>query len=695
MQMTDRYDSAIASGRAARKWRFGRDRGLLTALFVLSMLVAIVFSVSATPLSYYDVSQIVASGTTLAIASMGQTIVILSGGFDLSAAAVISLVNVSLAALPPGAVTSPLLLILISVGLGAAVGTVNGFLIAFLRLQPIVVTLATMFILQGATLLVMDKPGGVIDPSLGEFMAAEVIPGLLPMSGALILLCLVFWFWLKSTPFGIALYAVGGDVDSARAAGIATRRVRFVTYVLAGGFYGLAGACISGQTGAGDPLVGNPMLLQMFAAVVVGGTLLGGGRGGLTGTVVGAFVLVLMVNILLILNVSAYYSTIAESAILLLAVLVGALHRRSELAGNFRRATMRLSAWREGVLSSQRAFDVRRLRLPGRLEAAGSAAAPPPVSLAQRLSRNRPAIMLALPAYVSVMLVILVTQAMLGNALLNWNYTNTLLVLSSFLAILALGQGAVILTGGLDLSLPWTIALAGILVSGMAAGSDVELIYAVPLVLVLGACIGLVNGAGIVLLGLSPIVMTLATNGFLQGAALVYSGGTPDGFAAPLLRSFMTQRVFGVTPVVIFLVMFVVAAVMLLARTPFGRRVYAIGNSARAAELSGVPVKRTVVLVYMLSGVCAALVGILLSGLSGQASLGMGDEYLLPSIAAVVVGGTLITGGRGNYAGMLGGVLLLTALQTLLAGTTFPTSVRSIVYGLVILVAVIALRERR
>jgi ribose transport system permease protein len=97
----------------------------------------------------------------------------------------------------------------------------------------------------------------------------------------------------------------------------------------------------------------------------------------------------------------------------------------------------------------------------------------------------------------------------------------------------------------------------------------------------------------------------------------------------------------------------------------------------------------------MLSGLCSAMVGILLTGFSGQASLGMGDEYLLPSIAVVVVGGALITGGRGSYIGMLGGVILLTALQMLLAGTTIPTSARSILYGMVILGAIIALRDRR
>ena len=189
--------------------------------------------------------------------------------------------------------------------------------------------------------------------------------------------------------------------------------------------------------------------------------------------------------------------------------------------------------------------------------------------------------------------------------------------------------------------------------------------------------------------------MTLATNGLLQGAALLYSNGTPDGFSSPLLRWFMTGKIGIFAPVVLFMVLFVFAAVTLLGRTPFGRRVYGIGNGIRAAELSGIAVGRTLVLVYMLSALCAGLVGVLLTGFSGQASLGMGDDYLLPSIAVVVVGGALITGGRGHYLGMLGGVLLLTSLQTLLAGTTLPYATRAILFGLVVLGAVIALRDRR
>ena len=682
----------VASHETPARAILARHRGLMTGLAVLVILVLIVLSVSANALGYYDVAQIVTSGTAISILAMGQALVVLTGGFDLSAAAAVSLVNVSLASLPVGAVTSPVLLGLIGIGIGIAVGVVNGFFVAYLRLQPIVVTLATMFILQGITLLIMPTPGGMIDGSLGHWFFSDLVPGLVPMSGAVILLCLAAWYWLRRTPFGLALYAVGGDAESAYASGLKSSRIIFATYVLAGAFYGLAGVCISAQTGAGDPLVGNPMLLQMFAAVVVGGTALGGGRGGLTGSVVGAFVLVLTVNILLILNVSAYYSTIAESSILLLAVLLGAIHRRSVAAQNLFRLISRVRAWREGALVSQ-------LRMPGKALALpmheGKTTAAVGASLAQWFSRNRAAIMLALPAYLSVVVVVVVTQLVLGRTLTNGNYYNTVLVLSSFLAVLALGQGCVILTGGLDLSLPWVIALSGILVSSLSAGSNEALLFAVPLALAAGCVVGLLNGAGIVFLGLSPFVMTLAMNGILQGIALLYANGTPDGFAAPALRQFMSAKVMGVTPVVLFMVVFVVFAILLTTKTAFGRRIYAIGNSERAAVLSGINVKSTILWVYVLSGFCGALVGILLSGLAGQASLGMGDDYLLPSIAAVVIGGTLITGGRGTYAGMLGGVLLLTSLQTLLAGTTLPTSTRSIVYGLVILGAVVALRERR
>ena len=667
------------------------NSGVLIAALVFAVLLGTVAGINTGPLTYFDISFMSSGGATSALAAIGQTIVILSGGFDLSAGAVISLVNVFLAQSmdPANMEASVLLWSLAGIGIGMLCGAFNGIFIAFLRLQPIVVTLSTMFIIQGVTLLLMDKPGGFVSPSIGAFYMGDAIPGWIPMPLVVVGSVLLAWAWLKRTRLGTAIYAVGSDPDAAAAVGVRVPFVRFLVYVIAGGCYGLAGVFISAQTGSGDPLVGNPLLLSMFAAVVVGGTRLGGGRGGPLGSAIGAYILIIVVNILLVLNVSAYYSTIAEGMILILAVLAGSLSRSSTLARQLRIIGTRLSARRAGTLVKQRAEGDTRLRL------AASADQPAAGERPGFFKRNADVLRYTLPAYLCFVLVVAVTQLWLGGALLNTGYWNSLVVLSSFLAILALGQGTVILTGGLDLSVPWTIGLCGILLAGMVKGSDAALIYALPAVLLLACVIGLVNGLGIVFLGLSPIVMTLATNGLLQGVALLYSNGTPDGFSSPMLRWFMTGKIGPVAPVVLFMVLFVIAAVTLLSRTPFGRRVYGIGNGLRAAELSGIPVGRTLILVYVLSAGCSALVGILLTGFSGQASLGMGDDYLLPSIAVVVVGGALITGGRGHYLGMLGGVLLLTALQTFLAGTTLPYATRAILFGLVVLGAVIALRDRK
>jgi ribose transport system permease protein len=681
---------ATVARREARSFpfRLGRARGLVIAVLVFAALLGLNNAISPGPMSYFEVSFMSSGGATLALAAVGQTIVILSGGFDLSAGAVIGLVNVVLSTQMQDDPGSILLWSVAGILIGMATGAFNGFFIAVLRLQPIVVTLSTMFIVQGLTLLVMDKPGGMIPGSLSNLLVGDAIPNLLPMPLVILGIAVLLWLWIKSSPLGRDIYAIGSDKDAARSQGVRVARVEFLVYVLGGAFYGAAGVFVSAQQGAGDPLIGNPLLLQMFAAVVVGGTVLGGGRGGPVGTIFGAYILMIVVNILLVLNVSAYYQTIVEGCILVLAVLAGSVSRSSVLASQIRTGIRRVSARMAGTAPGSHARP--STRLPFVAARPGTAVAMPGF-----LTRHAETIRYALPAFVCFALVVLLTEFVLGHALLSWTYWNSLLVLSVFLLVLALGQGTVILTGGLDLSVPWTIGLSAIIFAGLVRGSDEAVIYALPVALAIGLAAGLVNGLAIVVLGLSPIVATLAMNGILQGFALLYSQGTPDGFSSPALRWFMTDKSGWFTPVVPFVFLFVALAAFLLTRTAFGRRVYGIGNGERVAALSGIAVGRTLVLVYMLSGFCSALVGCLLTGFSGQASLGMGDEYLLPSIAVVVVGGTLITGGRGSYIGMVGGVLLLTALQTLLAGTTLPYAIRAIVFGIVVLGAVIALRDRQ
>ncbi len=682
--------ATIAARRPRLRLALGRDRGLIAIVIVFACLLLFVDRISPVSLSYYDINSLSGSGAALALAAIGQTFVILVGGFDLSAGAAISLANSVVATTPQDTVSGQAFAVLLGLAVGAAVGAFNGFFVAFLRLQPIVVTLATMFLVRGVTLLVLPDPGGAVAHSLTLLLTGSVIDGVLPAPVVVILVAIGIWLGLKRTRFGTALFAVGSDAESAHAAGINVRRTRFAAYVVGGLFYGAAGTFIGAQTGAADPLVGDPMLIQTFTAVVLGGTLLRGGRGGAVGSVFGAYTLMLMINILLALDVSAYFATVAEGIVLILAVFTSSIGRESEAIQSLLHARKWLRARAQGTLAWQATTGIGAapaLRPHG--------ATPAATRPAGWLARHREFVRYTLPSYVCFVLVIVATYFVdPGGTVFSFKYYDSLVVLGSFLAILALGQGSVILAGGLDLSVPWTMAFCGILAAGLIQGSNAATIWVVPLVLAAGAVIGLCNGLGVAVLGLPPIVMTLAADGILQGAALLYSGGTPAGFASPDLRWLMTGSLMGLTPVVYLVIAFVILAVVLLDRTVFGRWVYAVGNSPRASYLSGVSLKTTVIGVYVLSGLCSALVGILATGFSGQASLGMGDDFLLPSIAVVIVGGTLITGGRGHYLGMIGGVLLLTALQTLLVGTTLPHAVRDIIFGSVVLVSILALRDK-
>jgi len=662
---------------------------VIAAAVVLFLLVAMVSLKSGAGFDYFDFMLLVQGGTTLAIAAIGGTLVILGGGFDLSVGAVISLVNVVLASQivegdGPGTFVATLLL---AIGIGTACGLVNGLLVAYLRLQSIVVTLATMFILQGITLLIMDSPGGEVPEVISATLMGDLIPDFMPTAGFMILVCLALWAWLKRTPWGLHLYAVGGNMASAGAVGVRVQRILLLKYCAAGALYGLAGLFLTAQTGSGDPLVGNSLLLPVFAAIVIGGTRLGGGRGGPLGSALGAYILMVIVNLLLIFSVSAYYSTIAQGVVLIIAVLLNSLGAGSPLRASVARMLARIRFHRQQGRARRRPPH----DLAG-IDIAHSSGTPPPhVGL---LKRYRKDILLSVPALVALIAIVLATAVILDLNIFRWSYWNSLIVLSTFLIILALGQGAVILTGGLDLSLPWTIALCAFIFTGITQGSNEHLLQAILVVTLTGLAIGLLNGIMVAVLGFSSIVATLATNGILQGLALLYSQGTPSGFPAPAISWLMTAKLFGVTPIAYLILAFVAFAVFLLTCTPFGRHVYATGSNQRAALLSGVPTNRTLILVFVLSSLCAALVGVLLTGFSGQASLGMGDDFLLPSIAVIVVGGGLITGGRGHYLGMLAGVLLLTALQMLLSGSGLPYAVRPIIFGSVLLLAVASLKER-
>lgn len=281
----------------------------------------------------------------------------------------------------------------------------------------------------------------------------------------------------------------------------------------------------------------------------------------------------------------------------------------------------------------------------------------------------------------------------IGNAVLPGfarpESVEAVLVIASFVGIVAAGQMFVILIGGIDLSVPWVVNGAAILMVTSSLGQDSRAAFGLAATLGMGLLVGAVNGLGVAAFNVPAVVMTLAMNGIMQGLTLGFSSGMTcsacAAYAPPLIRTAMQGLLLGV-PGALWIWAVVAALVSaVLSLSAFGRRTYAVGTSARASYLAGINVAAVTVALYALSGFFSALAGIMLVGFGGQAALGMGDPYLFQSIAAVVIGGVAILGGRGHYLGVVAGTISLVALVSVLMALNMPPYGRSIIYGVIIL----------
>jgi ribose transport system permease protein len=264
-----------------------------------------------------------------------------------------------------------------------------------------------------------------------------------------------------------------------------------------------------------------------------------------------------------------------------------------------------------------------------------------------------------------------------------------ILMTASFVGYVAAGQTFVVLVGGIDLSVPWVLNGAAILLVTTSLGHDGRTWWALPLTLGMGLAIGLCNGVAVAFLSVPAVVITLAMNGVAQGLTLGLSKGLTcsscASYAPPVVRDAVTGKALGIPGGLFLWLGITLLITFLLSFTTFGRRIYAIGNNPTASFLAGVNVQLVTIVLYMLSGMFAAVAGITLAAYGGQASLGMGDPYLFQSIAAVVIGGVSILGGRGHYLGTVAGAITLVALISLLLAENMPDWGRQVVYGVAIL----------
>ena len=302
-------------------------------------------------------------------------------------------------------------------------------------------------------------------------------------------------------------------------------------------------------------------------------------------------------------------------------------------------------------------------------------------------SRRFPGVDPAVATSFVCIVVLLFVSSFYSSNFLSPEYLLQQLKVASFLGIIATGMMLVILLGQIDLSVPWGVAVGGMMSCALAAHGTAGQIFAIPFGILCGVLLGLVNGAGVAYLRIPSMIVTLATNAVAQGLMVVYTGGfSPQDSASGAMRYIATGFLIrGVPNAVIVWALIGAAAVFALTRTTFGRAVYGIGNRERAAYLSGIDTRRTVLIAFALSGALAAFGGVLLAGYASKAAQSMGDAYLLPAIAAVVLGGTSILGGKGSYLGTVAGVILITLLQSILSVLQIPEFGRQIIYGVVII----------
>ena len=293
----------------------------------------------------------------------------------------------------------------------------------------------------------------------------------------------------------------------------------------------------------------------------------------------------------------------------------------------------------------------------------------------------------ALVAALCCIVVLLLGGALYSRNFLSLDYLLQQLQVASFLGVIATGAMLVILLGHIDLSIPWVVTMGGMMSTAAAGRGGMAGALAIPFAIACGFGIGLINGIGVAYLRVPSMIFTLAINAIAQGLMVVHTSGfAPQEHATPAMHFIAVERsILGIPNAVWMWAAIGGWTVVLLRRTTFGRRVYGIGNSERAVFLSRGNVDRVVVACFAIAGACAAFAGVLLAGYSTKAYQAMGDPYLLPAIAAVVLGGTSILGGRGTYLGTVAGVVLVTLLQSILSIVQVPEAARQVIYGAVII----------
>jgi ribose transport system permease protein len=686
----------LASGRglqrAARNYSFG-----FAALLTVALLITNIVTVHGG----FGWSDQLANVAPMAIAALASTPTIIGGGFDLSISPLIGLVNcVFIVYLLPhglgGAISVP-----ITLGLGLLVGALNGVLIVALRVQPIVVTLAMFFSLQGIDLIIAPNPASVNSTGWLRHLAQNVgpVPGALFTIGVPLLI----WIALRFVPFRRLLYAVGSNDATAFSSGVNVNAVRIASYALGGLLAGFGGLALTSLVSSADASNSTEYTLTAIAAVVLGGTSLAGGRGGLTGPLLGAFSIYLLQNLLATFSINPAYLQIVYGGILIVAVVLGGvltgeggsgLRRSGATWVRQRRSAAPPPAMLQGALPS------RRDQAAGPPQPAGERTGIAARERIRAVGRTVGALQGKFPVFqVLALIAVFLYGAISLPGLGSWNSIRSILVLSAFVGLASGGQTLLILIGGFDLGVSGFIVAGALTVTALATKYHIAFGVALLLAVVGSGILGGIAGYICHRFTINPLVVTLAMGTIAVGVVAVQNDGLVDGNAPAWLNTLAepVTRTWGlpVPPTIVIWVAVLIVFAVLLHRTGIGRKLFATGANARAADFALINTRLVWTATFAFSAVASALVGVLIAGFAGSVDSTLGDPYLFQSVVAVIVGGTVF-GGPGDYTRTCVGAIFLTVLTTVLVGHGASPAGEEIIYGLIILAAIaIYGRQRR
>ena len=289
--------------------------------------------------------------------------------------------------------------------------------------------------------------------------------------------------------------------------------------------------------------------------------------------------------------------------------------------------------------------------------------------------------------FIVVLLFVMISILRPGFA--SGSHVKVLLLEASIIGIAAIGQTFVILTGGIDMSVPWLFT-AGAMAAYISGRTEMASIVVILLILLGGFALGMINGTAVAYLGVPAIVMTIGLNTILQGSVTGLTSGAVNGVAPDIIYTLATGSVANIPYGFILWMGLTVIVMLVLRKTKYGRSLYALGNSRGVVFFSGIQRKRVEALAYGVSGMCAALAGMLMVGKTGSAYLGMGNPLQFQSIAAVALGGVSMAGGSGSYMGTVAGSMTIAVLLAVLTALNLSPALQQIFYGLILFVAILA-----